>query len=327
LNPFTLTETNEASTTVIMQFGHIAGLLLLSTCSATAVQESPVGKVVELLSSLEAKISSEGEAEGKAYSEFVDWCDESSTNTKFEITTAQKEKAELEADIAKEAADGQAADAQIEELAGSIATGEDQLKAATQVRDKEISDFAAMEAELVDSINTLDRAIAVLEREMAKNPALLQQQVDTSNMKAVLNALSTVIDAAAFAGADKQKLMALVQDKQGDEDSDLDLNAPAAAVYKTHSSSIVEVLEDLKEKAEEELAEARKLSLMHRTISICSSSLLKIRLQQTPRTCLRQSQLNQALLRPRPLQRETSTSLSSHLQTRRLHWQLSLLIA
>merc|ERR1740127_299010 len=34
--------------------------------------------------------------------------------------------------------------------------------------------------------------------------------------------------------------------------------APAAAVYKTHSSGIVDVLEDLKEKAETELAEARK---------------------------------------------------------------------
>merc|ERR1719263_323035 len=36
------------------------------------------------------------------------------------------------------------------------------------------------------------------------------------------------------------------------------LGAPAAAVYKTHSTSIVDVLEDLKEKAEGELADLRK---------------------------------------------------------------------
>merc|ERR1719487_587412 len=36
------------------------------------------------------------------------------------------------------------------------------------------------------------------------------------------------------------------------------LGAPDPAAYKTHSTSIVEVLEDLKEKAEEELAELRK---------------------------------------------------------------------
>jgi hypothetical protein len=50
--------------------------------------------------------------------------------------------------------------------------------------------------------------------------------------------------------------MSLVQSKQGDEDSDV--GAPAAATYKTHSTDIVGVLEDLKEKAEGELSDARK---------------------------------------------------------------------
>merc|ERR1719171_408842 len=38
----------------------------------------------------------------------------------------------------------------------------------------------------------------------------------------------------------------------------MELGAPAAAVYKTHSTSIVDVLEDLKEKAEAELSDLRK---------------------------------------------------------------------
>jgi hypothetical protein len=50
--------------------------------------------------------------------------------------------------------------------------------------------------------------------------------------------------------------MALVQAKEGDEDSDV--GAPAASTYKTHSTGILDVLEDLKEKAEAELADARK---------------------------------------------------------------------
>merc|ERR1719182_382704 len=49
--------------------------------------------------------------------------------------------------------------------------------------------------------------------------------------------------------------MALVQSKQSDEE---ELAAPAAATYKSQSSGIVDVLEDLKEKAEGELSEARK---------------------------------------------------------------------
>jgi hypothetical protein len=65
-----------------------------------------------------------------------------------------------------------------------------------------------------------------------------------------------VVDAAGFSTSDRQKLVALVQSKQGDEDNEV--GAPAAAVYKSHSSGIIDTLEDLKEKAESELADARK---------------------------------------------------------------------
>merc|ERR1719453_350949 len=52
--------------------------------------------------------------------------------------------------------------------------------------------------------------------------------------------------------------MALVQSQQGAEADEDELGAPAAAVYKTHSGSIFDVLEDLKEKAEGQLSELRK---------------------------------------------------------------------
>ena len=56
-------------------------------------------------------------------------------------------------------------------MAGAIAEDEKELKSATAVREKEAADFAKVEAELVDAVDTLDRAIAIIEREMAKNPA------------------------------------------------------------------------------------------------------------------------------------------------------------
>ena len=53
------------------------------------------------------------------------------------------------------------------------------------------------------------------------------------------------------------KITALVQNAQGsDEEDDLEApGAPAAAVYQSHSGSIVETLEDLKAKAESQLAD------------------------------------------------------------------------
>merc|ERR1719199_1763033 len=70
--------------------------------------------------------------------------------------------------------------------------------------------------------------------------------------------MTAVVDAAGFSGHDKSKLMSLVQSSEKSDDDDEDVNAPAAAVYKTHSTGIFDLLEDLKEKAEEELSALRK---------------------------------------------------------------------
>jgi len=94
-----------------------------------------------------------------------------------------------------------------------------------------------------------------LEREMQKNPAAFAQ-VAKGGFSTVLNSLSSVVDAASFSASDKQRLVALVQQSSDEDDSDV--GAPAAAVYKSHSSSIFDTLEDLKEKAETQLSELRK---------------------------------------------------------------------
>merc|ERR1719327_2644148 len=72
----------------------------------------------------------------------------------------------------------------------------------------------------------------------------------------MVKSLGAVIDAASFSAQDQKNLVALVQSQQGADEEEL--GAPAAAVYKSHSSSIFDVLEDMKEKAEGQLAELRK---------------------------------------------------------------------
>jgi len=105
----------------------------------------------------------------------------------------------------------------------------------------------------MDCIDTLERAITIISKEMAKNPAALAQ-IDTSSTARLVQTLGAVIDAAGFASIDKQKLVALVQSQNSD---DQEPGAPEAAVYKTHSSGIVDVLEDMKEKAEGSLSDLR----------------------------------------------------------------------
>merc|ERR1719235_2614939 len=212
---------------------------------------------MELMNSLTAKITAEGEAEAKAFKEYFAWCDDAAANLHNEIKTGSKKQEDLEASISKATADIDANTAKIEELSSAISADEKELKEATAVREKEVATFEASEKELVDAIDTLDRAIGILQKEMSKNPAAFAQ-VDTKNVDSMIKSLSTVIDAAAFSAQDQKNLVALVQSQQGADAEDEETGAPAAAVYKTHSGSIFDVLENMKEKAEGQLAELRK---------------------------------------------------------------------
>jgi len=129
------------------------------------------------------------------------------------------------------------------------------LKEATAVRVKEVATFEAAEKELMDAIDALDRAVGILQKEMSKNPAALAQ-VDTSSLDNMVKSLGAVINAASFSIQDQKSLTALVQSQSGSDDEEF--GAPAAAVYKSHSGGIFDILEDMKEKAEGQLAELRK---------------------------------------------------------------------
>merc|ERR1719262_686125 len=175
----------------------VFAFLLACSPSAHAARIDPLGKVFQLMADLTAKITKEGEAEAKAFKEYVEWCDNAAANLHYEIKTGEAKKAELEATISKCAADIEASSGKIEDLSGAIASDEKELKEATAVRAKEAATFAASEKELVDAIDTLDRAIGILDKEMSKNPAVLAQ-VDTKNLDSVLQGLSAVISAASF---------------------------------------------------------------------------------------------------------------------------------
>merc|ERR1719375_796492 len=172
----------------------ICALIVAGMPAAFAMQMdvNPLSKTIELLDSLSAKIKAEGEAEAKAYKEYVAWCDDASSNLQYEIKTGAAKKEELGATISKATADIEGCDDKIEDLAGSISADEKELKEATAVRAKEAADFAASEAELVDAIDTLDRAVMVLQKEMKKNPAALTQVNAASNLNTLVKSLNTM---------------------------------------------------------------------------------------------------------------------------------------
>jgi hypothetical protein len=222
--------------------------------SVHAADTDPIAKVIQMIADLQAKVQAEGADAQKVYDEFSEFCEDRSKELGFEIKTGEQGKKDLEAAIANEAAKAESLTAKIEELSAGIAVDEADLKAATEIRAKENKAFVAEEKELVDVIGTLERAVGILEKELAKGGASMMQLQSANN---VAQAMAVMVQATSLSNADASKLTALLQDSQEAADASDSLGAPAAAVYKGKSGGIVDTMQDLHEKAEAQLEEAR----------------------------------------------------------------------
>lgn len=238
-------------------------LATLTVCTSASLRVDnrvgPVQKVVQLLGELEQKIIKNGEAEDKAFVAYSDWCKTGAQEKGFEIKTATAEIEDLKATIDQAAANIETSTSKIEDTAASIATSTSDLTAATEIREKEHAEFTATEAELVDAVDTLERATNILQRKF-RNSALVQAKVNSKDVQNLVHTLGAIVDAAGLSLHDRQTLTALAQRGDADDgsDDDADLGAPAPKAYESHSESIIDVLEDLKQKAETELTDVRR---------------------------------------------------------------------
>jgi len=228
---------------------------------AQSAEVNPIEKVLQMVSDLQAKVIAEGEQAQKMYDEYSELCSDRAQKLGFEIKTGKGQVAELTSSIESNTATITSLESKIEELSSDISSDESDLKAATGIREKEAADFAAEEKELTEVIDSLERAVSILTKEMAKSGASMLQ---VKSADSVAQAFSAMVQAAAMSADDASKLTALVQERtqqsseDEDSDSDSETGAPAAATYEGQSGGIISVLEGLLEKAETQLDKARK---------------------------------------------------------------------
>jgi chromosome segregation ATPase len=148
-------------------------------------------------------------------------------------------------------------------VAAEIASAEAELAGATKIRGKENADFKTFEKDISETIDTLERAIGLIEKEYNKMDAANAKLGGASMMQFskagnVVKALSAMVAAEAISSADGKKLTAFVQ-SQSDSDDD-DMGAPTSAVYETSEQQppILDALNGLLEKANSELEGARE---------------------------------------------------------------------
>jgi chromosome segregation ATPase len=229
---------------------------LFLTAQPVFGEGDPLAKVTQLLSDLQAKVIKDGEAAQKEYAEYAEWCEDKYKDLSYEITTGKAQVAMLKATIVKESSTISALGTKIEEIVAGVASEEADLKSATALRAEEDAAFSAEEKELMEIVDTLERAIRMLNKELKKGSAALMQLARMPNL---LKAFDAMVQASVITTADASKLTAFLQGSQQDSDDDSQTpGAPEAAVYESHSAGIIDTLEGLLEKATEQLDSLRK---------------------------------------------------------------------
>jgi len=233
----------------------MALLTLLVLVSGSQV--SPVQKVIELLDGLKGKVQADLASEEALMGDFTKWCDSEANDKEDAITSNTRTKGDLAAAISDASASIGGLTSETEELAAKISSADADLKAATKIRSTEHGDFSASESELVETVDTLARAIIVLKRGQSS----FLQKSTPKELSMMADGLSKVIAASWVSSHQKQAVQALLQQAQQASDGDEDLElAPQAttAAYESQGGSILDVLDDMKTKAEEALSGLRK---------------------------------------------------------------------
>jgi len=234
---------------------HFVFLALTVASFKVSQKVSPVQKVIELLDELKAKVAGDLSAEETMMNEYTTWCDEEE-NTKVDAITSNKRTiGDLNAVIVDSNAQIAELSSEIEELAGKISTAEADLKKATGIRDEENGSFSATEKELLETVDTLERATAVLSRGQF---SFLQRGSNKADFQKLTDSLSKIISATWVNSQQKAVVQSLLQSQSTEDDEDLSLQPQAtAAAFTSQGGGILDTIKDMREKAEGTLSDAR----------------------------------------------------------------------
>jgi hypothetical protein len=202
---------------------------------AAAVEVTPVQKVVQLLNGMLEKGKKEKHDEQVQFAAYKQFCDDTSVEKARAIKEAGEQIDMLKADIQKGNADSTLLGKEIAELDEDVSVWEGDIKAATKVRQIEKADYDATHKDYSESVDALQRAIAVL-----KKQAHDRQQKAALTQVAALKSINLIPESA------KRTINAFLSTVE-DEDM-VSSEAPEANAYEFQSHGVIDMLEKLQDK-------------------------------------------------------------------------------
>merc|ERR550534_1214620 len=209
----------------------VAFLFAFHAWQAFAV--TPVQKVIQLLEGMSAKGKKEKHDEQVQFAAYKQFCDDTTVEKKRAIAEANEKIEMLKADIEKYISDAEMLTKEIAGHDADIAAWTGDKKAAGKVRNMEKADYDATHKDYSESIDALERAIAVL-----KKQAYDRKQASFTQLGA-LQKLNLIPD-------DAKKTIDMFLQQEPDEG--LAVSAPEAYGYEFQSQGVIDMLEKLLDK-------------------------------------------------------------------------------
>jgi len=218
---------------------------LVACAAGTSV--TPVQKVIEMMNGMLEKGKKEKHDEQVQFAAYKQFCDDTTVEKKRAIDEANEQIDVLKADIEKYTATAAKLSKEIAEHEEDISVWNGDVRSATKVREIEKADYDATHTDYSESVDALERAIAVLKKQThdRKQASLLQ-----------LKKLRLIPDDA------KRTIDAFLQQ---DPDEGLAVSAPEANAYEFQSGGVIEMLEKLLDKfiAERTTLEKEEMNSKH----------------------------------------------------------------
>merc|ERR1719420_1440209 len=216
------------------------GLIQAYAAQKKAQAEStvtPVQKVIQLLQGMLEKGKKEKHEEQVQFAAYKQFCDDTTIEKQRAIKEAEQMIEMLKADIQQYTVDAETLGKEIAGHDEDISTWTGDVKAATKVREIEKADYDETHKDYSESVDALERAIAVL-----KKQAYDRKQADLAQVSA-LKGLNLI---------PKEAKRAIDVFLAQDPDEGLAVSAPEANAYEFQSQGIIDMLQKLLDKFSDE---------------------------------------------------------------------------
>merc|ERR1719446_1196470 len=158
----------------------------IALCALVGAHAStPMAQTVQLIEDLEKEVVKDGKNEQAGFDKYACWCEKTMERKASDISAAKELITETEILIKKLKGEIASHGAEIEQLKKDIAQNAEAVKEASEVRNKEHSEYAGERSESEQCIGALEAAITVLTGAGTKKAGFLETLHEAELMSVV----------------------------------------------------------------------------------------------------------------------------------------------